>query len=111
MVYAEVMSAFRQKTARGELPADRAALALDALAELRLRRHSVRPLFRRIWELRSTHGAYDAAYVALAEGLAAPLITTDRRLARSGGHRAEIVDVSEVGSAEPGSSEDDTRPR
>ncbi len=94
MIYAEVMSAFRQNARRGELTADRAELAVAALGQLRLRRHSVRPLVSRIWELRSSHGAYDAAYLALAEGLAAPLLTTDGRLARSGGHRARIVDLS-----------------
>lgn len=94
MAYAEVMSAFRQKALRGELTSARADLAIEALAQLRLRRHSVRRLLPRIWELRSTHSAYDAAYVALAEGLAAPLVTTDGRLARSAGHRAEIIDLS-----------------
>lgn len=94
LAYAEVVSAFRQKALRAELAIERADLALGSLAQLRLRRHSVRPLVYRIWELRLTHSAYDAAYVALAEALGAPLVTTDGRLARSGGHRAEILDVS-----------------
>ena len=34
--------------------------------------------------------AYDAVYVALAEGLRVSLVTTDGRLARAGGHRAKI---------------------
>jgi predicted nucleic acid-binding protein len=34
--------------------------------------------------------AYDAAYVALAEALAAPLLTRDAKLASSSGHRATI---------------------
>jgi predicted nucleic acid-binding protein len=93
MAYAEVLSAFRQKALRAELTMERADLALAALAQLRLRRHSVRPLLSRIWELRSTHSAYDGAYVALAEALDAPLITTDGRLARSAGHRAQIVSL------------------
>ena len=40
-------------------------------------------LFRRIWELRDNFTAYDAAYVALAEGLKIPLITLDARLAKA----------------------------
>jgi predicted nucleic acid-binding protein len=35
--------------------------------------------------------AYDAAYVALAEALDCPLVTTDLRLATAKGHRAEIL--------------------
>jgi predicted nucleic acid-binding protein len=34
--------------------------------------------------------AYDAAYVALAEALEAPLITRDRRLGNAPGHTALI---------------------
>ena len=34
--------------------------------------------------------AYDAAYVALAEGLEVPLLTCDAKLSRSHGHRAKI---------------------
>jgi predicted nucleic acid-binding protein len=34
--------------------------------------------------------AYDAAYVALAEGLGATLLTRDARLVRAGGHRARV---------------------
>ena len=34
--------------------------------------------------------AYDAAYVALAEALGAPLITRDGRMAAAHGHRAKI---------------------
>jgi len=34
--------------------------------------------------------AYDAAYVALAEALRAPLLTCDARLASAHGHSAEI---------------------
>jgi predicted nucleic acid-binding protein len=34
--------------------------------------------------------AYDAAYVALAEALDAPLLTRDRRLAAAAGYHAQI---------------------
>lgn len=51
-------------------------------------------LAERVWDLRATHSASDAAYVALAEVLDAPLLTTDGRLARSHGHGAEIIDCS-----------------
>jgi predicted nucleic acid-binding protein len=44
----------------------------------------------RIWDLRNNLTAYDAAYVALAEALDAPLLTRDRRLAAAAGHRAQV---------------------
>jgi predicted nucleic acid-binding protein len=47
-------------------------------------------LLPRIWELRRNITAYDAAYVALAEALAAPLLTRDAALASAAGHRAQI---------------------
>jgi len=90
----EVISALRRKLAHGELGAPRAERALTELAAARLRRHPVSPLAARIWQLRGQHSPYDAAYVALAEALDARLVTTDGRLARSHGHRAEIVDAS-----------------
>ena len=71
-----------------------AAAARDALADFsvaRVRRYPHRFLLERIWELRHGFSAYDASYVALAEILDAPLVTTDLRLARSRGHRARIV--------------------
>lgn len=34
--------------------------------------------------------AYDGAYVALAEALAAPLVTCDEKLSRAHGHDAKI---------------------
>jgi predicted nucleic acid-binding protein len=41
--------------------------------------------------LRNNLTAYDAAYVALAAALGAPLLTCDKRLAASPGHHAEII--------------------
>ena len=69
-----------------------AAEANEALCEIRdspVTRISHRPLGSRVWELRDTLTAYAAAYVALAE-LWLPILTCDARLARSGGHDAEI---------------------
>ena len=47
----------------------------------------------RIWELRQNLTAYDAAYIALAEALGAPLLTRDKRLASAPGIRA-LVEVA-----------------
>jgi predicted nucleic acid-binding protein len=87
----EVFSALRQLVARGELLAVRAEEAVAGLKELRIVRYPVVELLDRIWQLRDRLTPYDASYVALSETLRLPLVTTDRRLARSEGHRAEIV--------------------
>jgi len=75
----------------GELDAARGRQALDDLADLPLSRYPHDLFLRRIWELRSNVTAYDAAYLALAEALAAPLVTRDKRLASAPGHQARIV--------------------
>ena len=60
----------------------RAQEALQDYLDLPLTRHGHLGLIRRCLELRTSFSAYDATYVALAEGLGADLITADRRLAR-----------------------------
>ncbi len=55
-----------------------------------LARYPHTTLLPRIWELRQNVTAYDAAYIALAETLDAPLITTDAKLARASGIRTEV---------------------
>ncbi len=50
-------------------------------------------LRRRTFELRGSITAYDAAYVTLAEALACPLLTRDRKLARAA---KRLVDVETV---------------
>jgi predicted nucleic acid-binding protein len=44
----------------------------------------------RIWQLRLYITTADAAYIALAEALDAPLITSDGALGRASGHSATI---------------------
>ena len=85
----EVLNALRGLEASGARE-DVIETALVGLASLRAKRHAHAPFRGRIWALRHNLTAYDAAYVALAEALDAPLITTDARLARSSGHRARI---------------------
>ena len=80
----------RRYAAAGEIDQDRGRAALQDLADFPLRRYPHDLLLPRIWALRHNVTAYDAAYVALAEALDAPLLTRDRRLAAASGHRARI---------------------
>ena len=64
---------------------------LELLAEAPFRRVPLAPLLPRVWALRKDLTAYDAAYVALAEALGAPLLTFDRKIPAAAGHQAEVV--------------------
>ncbi len=90
LVDLEVANTLRRLVRLGELDVRRADGAVSDLAALALVRFPHTPLLARIWELRDRLTAYDAAYVALAEELGAPLLTLDARLARAGGHSAKI---------------------
>ena len=79
-----------KKQAIQELAARAAEMALDDFRALDLQRHAHEPLLERVWELRKNLTAYDAVYVALAEGLRAPLVTCDARLAHAPGIRASV---------------------
>ena len=86
----EATQVIRRFEARGDIGERRARDALEDLRAFPLRRHSHLVLLPRIWDLRANLTAYDAAYVALAEALDAPLLTRDRRLAAAPGHRARV---------------------
>lgn len=86
----EVAQVLRRYVARGELKSARAEEALALLIGFPMERYTHEPLLPRIWELRENLTAYDAAYVALAEGLRAPLLTCDARLAKAPGIRATV---------------------
>ncbi len=86
----EVLHALRRHSLRGYLSGEQGRLILGLLHQMRAVRYPHAPLAARIWELRENLSAYDAAYVALAEALDAPLVTMDARLARAPGIRAEV---------------------
>jgi predicted nucleic acid-binding protein len=77
----EVASALRRLLHRKVLSKTRAQEALEDYLDLPLTWHGHRILLPRCFALRDVLSAYDATYVALAERLAAPLLTTDARLA------------------------------
>ena len=86
----EVAQVVRRYTAARQIDAERGHEALTDLADFPLRRYPHEFLLPRIWALRNNLTAYDAAYVALAEALDAPLLTRDQRLAAAAGHRATV---------------------
>ena len=74
----------------GRLDRRRAEQALTDLADLPLVRSPHLPLIRRVWELRSRMGPYEACYAALAETLGAPLLTADVGISRVRGLRCRV---------------------
>ena len=79
----EIVQVIRRFVSGGEVTAERGRAMVEDLADLSMRRYPHDELLRRVWELRGNLSAYDAAYVALAEALDAPLLTRDRRLAEA----------------------------
>jgi len=86
----EVAQVIRRYVLRGDISAHRGERMLELVSRFPMARYSHEPLLRRMWTLRANLTAYDAAYVALAEGLRATLVTRDERLAAAPGHRAAI---------------------
>ena len=85
-----VTQGLRRLVRAGEVSADRAAEAIEDLADLDLHRHAHLDLLTRAWKLRENVTVYDAMYVALAEALGATVVTCDTPLAKAPGHRANI---------------------
>ncbi len=86
----EVAHVVRRYCQQGWISAERAIQAIEDLADFPLTRYAHQPFLYRIWDLRENLTAYDATYVALAELLAAPVVTCDARLASAPGHTATI---------------------
>lgn len=90
LVDLEVAQVLRRYVLRGDLTPFRATASLNLFRKFPLERYAHAPLQSRIWNLRDNLTAYDAAYVALAEALRAPLLTCDARLASAPGIRTAI---------------------
>ncbi len=90
LIDVEVAQVLRRYAATKQVEPGRCRDALIDLLDFPIHRYPHDVLLPRVWELRHNLTAYDAAYVALAEALDAPLLTRDRRLATAPGHRAQI---------------------
>ena len=87
----EAAQVVRRYVLGGQLRPERGDEALVDLADLDVARHPHEPLLPAIWRLRSNLTAYDAAYVALAEVLDAPLVTCDTRLAAAHSAHVQLI--------------------
>ncbi|MGH3940017.1 MAG: type II toxin-antitoxin system VapC family toxin [Pseudonocardiaceae bacterium] len=85
LIDVEVLSVLRRHLNAGTLDDRRADLAINDLIALPLIRYPHVAIARLIWAHRNNLTAYDATYVALAELLDCPLVTTDRKLANAPG--------------------------
>jgi predicted nucleic acid-binding protein len=77
----EIAQVLRRYFRSGAITAERGAQALSDLTDLPIHRYPHFVLLPRIWQLRHNLTAYDAAYLALAGALDAPLVTRDHALA------------------------------
>jgi predicted nucleic acid-binding protein len=94
LIDVEVAQVLRRYVLSGQVPEHWARSALDVALAFPMTRYWHQPLLKRVWELKENVTAYDATYVALAEGLNAPLLTCDARLSRIAGSTAAIELIS-----------------
>lgn len=90
LVDVETVAVLRKRWLAKAISARRFAAAIDDLEDLTIDRYPMLGLMRRAYQLRNNVTAYDAAYVALAEGLGCELLTADERLSKSVGPRCPI---------------------
>lgn len=105
LVDVETVAVLRKRWLASDLSERRFASAIDDLEDVDLDRYPALALMRRAFDLRANVSVYDASYIALAEGLACTLLTTDGRLARAPGIRCHIEVLGKGASAKgrPGS--------
>jgi predicted nucleic acid-binding protein len=87
----EAAQTLRGLAVSGKLDPAIATRLIEKVAASPIERVPHRALLSRIWELRANATAYDAAYIALAERLDAPLLTCDAKLGKVPGHQATVI--------------------
>jgi predicted nucleic acid-binding protein len=86
----EVANSIRGKVSRGTISPRRGRDAIDVLGLMEMDVVPTVGLLSRVWELYSNVTAYDAAYVAIAERIGCPLVTTDLKLVGAPGPTCEF---------------------
>ncbi len=93
LIDSEVANGLRRMVATGEIGPGAGWTALDAWRRLGMVRYPIFGMLDRVWQLRDNLSACDASYVALAEHLDCPLLTSDGRLGRAPGIRCPVTVV------------------
>ena len=86
----EISQVLRRLVRRDDITLDRAAEVFEDLNDLHLTRYPHNMLLPQIWALRNNATAYDAAYLALAQTLDAPLLTCDQALHSIAGFDGQV---------------------
>jgi predicted nucleic acid-binding protein len=90
LIDVETVAVLRRRWLAHDLSEARFRDAIGDLVDLPITRYPALALLQRAFALRHNVTAYDAMYVALAEGLACALLTADRRLATSPGIACQV---------------------
>lgn len=91
MLDSEVFALVRARVLDRSLSSRKGRALLDVFRDLPIRRYPLLQLFDRMWALRIHVSPRDASFVALAEALNVPLVTTDLHVARTHGVHTTIV--------------------
>lgn len=90
LIDVEACHVIRKRWLAKTITAERGREAVDDLATFQLARYPHVGLLPSIWQWRNNLSAYDAAYVAQAEALNAPLATCDKKLAAAVGGKIRV---------------------